>query len=139
MGNMEGFSIFLFNAIITLFCFFALAPILLSAISTFGVQKRFAQTMVDEGVISAEDVKLLLPKKQLAGVIISVVVAAAVVYSAVKMMPFGPICALFGLVAGIMKYRKVLQFNSLTVQRFKSTFKDSYNAKKLNAYVDKMF
>lgn len=112
---------------------------MLSAISTFGVQKRFAQTMVDEGVISAEDVKLLLPKKQLAGVIISVVVAAAVVYSAVKMMPFGPICALFGLVAGIMKYRKVLQFNSLTVQRFKSTFKDSYNAKKLNAYVDKMF
>ena len=139
MGNMEGFGIFLWNAVITLFCFFALAPIVLSAISTFGVQKRFAQTMVDEGVISAEDVKLLLPKKQLAGVIISVVVAAAVVYSAVKMMPFGPICALFGLVAGIMKYRKVLQFNSLTVQRFKSTFKDSYNAKKLNAYVDKMF
>ena len=122
MGNMEGFGVFLWNAVITLFCFFALAPILLSAISTFGVQKRFAQTMVDEGVIS-----------------ISVVVAAAVVYSAVKMMPFGPICALFGLVAGIMKYRKVLQFNSLTVQRFKSTFKDSYNAKKLNAYVDKMF
>ena len=120
MGNMEGFGVFLWNAVITLFCFFALAPIVLSAISTFGVQKRFAQTMVDEGVISAEDVKLLLPKKQLAGVIISVVVAAAVV-------------------AGIMKYRKVLQFNSLTVQRFKNTFKDSYNAKKLNAYVDKMF
>ena len=52
MGNMEGFGVFLWNAVITLFCFFALAPIVLSAISTFGVQKRFAQTMVDEGVIS---------------------------------------------------------------------------------------
>ena len=139
MGNMEGFGTFLWNAVITLFCFFALAPIVLSAISAFGVQKRFAQTMVDEGVISAEDVKMLLPKKQIAGVIVSVIVAAAVVYSCIQMLPFGPICAVFGLVAGIMKYRKILQFNSLTVQRFKSTFKDSYNAKKLNAYVDRMF
>ena len=38
-----------------------------------------------------------------------------------------------------MKYRKVTQFNSLTVQRFKNTYKDCYDAKKLNAYVDKMF
>ena len=136
MGNMEGFGIFLWNAVITLFSFFAVAPIVLSAVSQFGVQKRFARTLIDEG---AEEVKLIQPKKQIAGVIISVIVVAALAYTCVKMLPYGPICALFGLVAGIMKYRKVLQFNSLTVQRFKTTYKDSYDAKKLNAYVDKMF
>jgi len=132
MGNMEGFGIFLWNAVITLFSFLAVAPIVLSAVSQFGVQKRF-------GIISAEEVKLLQPKKQIAGVVISVIVVAALAYTCVKMLPYGPICALFGLAAGIMKYRKVLQFNSLTVQRFKTTYKDSYDAKKLNAYVDKMF
>ena len=139
MGNMEGFAIFLWNAVITLFSFFAVAPIILSAVSQFGVQKRFAQTMIDEGIISAEEVKLIQPKKQIAGVVISVIVAAAMVYTSIKMFPYGPICALFGLAAGVMKYRKVTQFNSLTVQRFKNTYKDSYDAKKLNAYVDKMF
>lgn len=139
MGNMEGFGVFLWNAVITLFSFFAVAPIVMSAISQFGVQKRFAQAMVDEGIISAEEVKALQPKKQTAGVIVSVVVVGALVYTCVKMLPYGPICALFGLAAGVMKYRKIMQFNSLTVQRFKNTYKDSYNAKKLNAYVDKMF
>ena len=139
MGNMEGFGIFLWNAVITLFSFLAVAPIVLSAVSQFGVQKRFAQAMIDEGIISAEEVKLLQPKKQIAGVVISVIVVAALAYTCVKMLPYGPICALFGLAADIMKYRKVLQFNSLTVQRFKTTYKDSYDAKKLNAYVDKMF
>ena len=71
--------------------------------------------------------------------LIAVIVVAALAYTCVKMLPYGPICALFGLVAGVMKYRKVTQFNSLTVQRFKNTYKDCYDAKKLNAYVDKMF
>ena len=122
MGGMKEFGVFLWNAAITLFAFFAVAPIVLSAVSMFGVQKRFSQTMIDEG-----------------GVIISVIVVAALAYTCVKMLPYGPICALFGLVAGVMKYRKVTQFNSLTVQRFKNTYKDCYDAKKLNAYVDKMF
>lgn len=139
MGNLEGFGVFLWNAVITLFSFFAVAPIVMSAISQFGVQKRFAQTMIDEGIISAEEVKAIQPKKQTAGVIISVIVVGALAYTCVKMLPYGPLCALFGLVAGVMKYRKIMQFNSLTVQRFKNTYKDSYNAKKLNAYVDKMF
>ena len=42
MGNMEGFGVFLWNAVITLFSFFAAAPIVLSTVSQFGVQKRFA-------------------------------------------------------------------------------------------------
>ena len=101
MGNMEGFGVFLWNAVITLFSFLAVAPIVLSAVSQFGVQKRFAQAMIDEGIISAEEVKLLQPKKQIAGVVISVIVVAALAYTCVKMLPYGPICALFGLAAEI--------------------------------------
>ena len=102
MGNMEGFGIFLWNAVITLFSFLAVAPIVLSAVSQFGVQKRFAQAMIDEGIISADEVKLIQPKKQIAGVVISVIVMAALIYTSVKMFPYGPICALFGLAAGVI-------------------------------------
>ena len=136
---MEGFGILLLNAVLTLFAFFAAAPITLSAISTFGVQKRFAQTMVDEGIVAEEEVKRILPKKQGAGVVIAIVVLAALFIAAWRGAPYGPICAVVGMVLGLVKYRKVLQFNSLTVQRFKNTFKDSFNAEKLNRYVDKMF
>lgn len=136
---MQGFGILLLNAVLTLFAFFAAAPITLSAISTFGVQKQFAQTMIDEGVISEEEVKRILPKKQGAGVVIAIIVLAALAITAWRAAPYGPICAAVGLAMGLVKYRKVLQFNSLTVQRFKNTFKDSFNADKLNRYVDKMF
>lgn len=136
---MEGFGILLLNVVLTLFAFFAAAPITLSAISTFGVQKQFAQAMVEEGVIAEEEVKRILPKKQGAGLVIAIIVLAALGIAAWRAAPYGPICAVVGFVLGLVKYRKVLQFNSLTVQRFKNTFKDSFNAEKLNRYVDKMF
>ena len=136
---MEGFGVFIVDAIITLFAFFTGAPITLSAISTFGVQKQFAQAMVEEGVIAEEEVKRILPKKQGAGLVIAIIVLAALGIAAWRAAPYGPICAVIGFVLGLVKYRKVLQFNSLTVQRFKNTFKDSFNADKLNRYVDKMF
>ena len=136
---MEGFGILLLNVVLTLFAFFAAAPITLSAISTFGVQKQFAQAMVEEGVIAEEEVKRILPKKQGAGLVIAIIVLAALGIAAWRAAPYGPICAVVGMVLGLVKYRKVLQFNSLTVQRFKNTFKDSFDAAKLNRYVDKMF
>ena len=136
---MEGFGILLLNVVLTLFAFFAAAPITLSAISTFGVQKQFAQAMVEEGVIAEEEVKRILPKKQGAGLVIAIIVLAALGIAAWRAAPYGPICAVVGMVLGLVKYRKVLQFNSLTVQRFKNTFKDSFNTEKLNRYVDKMF
>ena len=70
---------------------------------------------------------------------IAKIVVAALAYAAGRAAPYGPICAVIGFVLGLVKYRKVLQFNSLTVQRFMNTFKDSFNAEKLNRYVDKMF
>ncbi len=127
------------DAFLALFAFFAVAPILLNAVAQFGVHKRFAKAMIEEGVISAEAVKQILPKKQVAGVIISAVVLGVLGVTCYKTAPFGYLCAGVPFVVGLWKYRTVVQFNSLTVQRFQATFKDHYDAAKLNKYVAKMF
>ena len=127
------------DVVLALFAFFAAAPILLNTVAQFGVHKRFAQAMVDEGIITPETVKQLLPKKQLAGVIISAVVLVVLGITCYKTAPFGYLCAGVPFLVGLWKYRSVVQFNSYTVQRFQATFKGSYNAAKLNKYVDKMF
>ena len=67
----EGLMIFIFQAIIALFAFFVVAPCVLNAVSLFTVQKRFAKTMIDLGVVQADVVHKLHPKKEIAGVIIS--------------------------------------------------------------------
>ena len=72
-----GFAVLLLDAAIALFSFFVVAPCVLNAVSLFGVQKQFARTMIDEGVISEEAVQRLHPKKQIAGVIVSVVLVAS--------------------------------------------------------------
>ena len=127
------------DAFLALFAFFAVAPILLNAVAQFGVHKRFANAMIEEGVISAKAVKEMLPKKQIAGVIVSAVVLAVLGITCYKTAPFGYLCAGVPFVVGLWKYRGVVQFNSLTVQRFQATFKDKYDVAKLNKYVDKMF
>ena len=65
-----------------------------------------------------------------------VLVAAFLVGSRIN---FGAICVFFGFAVGLIRYRRILQFNTLTVKRFQNTYRDSYDAKKLNRYVDKMF
>lgn len=136
---MEGASLFFFNAVIALFAFFGVAPILLNTISLFGVQKRFAQTMIDEGVVTAADVQQLHPKKQIAGVVISLVVLGVLVSFCIKMAPVGYLCGGIPLAAGFLKYRNILQFNSLTVDRFRNTYKNVMDSGKYNRYVDKHF
>ena len=59
----EGLMIFIFQAIIALFAFFVVAPCVLNAVSLFTVQKRFARTMIDLGVVQADVVRKLHPKK----------------------------------------------------------------------------
>ena len=62
----EGLMIFIFQAIIALFAFFVVAPCVLNAVSLFTVQKRFAKTMIDLGVVQADVVHKLHPKKEIA-------------------------------------------------------------------------
>lgn len=139
MGNMSDFGVLMISMVEALFAFFVVAPCILNAVSTFGVQKRFAQVMVEKGIVSADIVKLLHPKKQIAGVIISVAVLAALTGLCVSTAPMGYLCGGVALVAGFLKYWKITQYNSLTVKRFRNTYKDHLDSAKFNKYVDSQF
>ena len=139
MGNMGELSVLLIGVVDALFAFFVVAPIMLNTASLFGVQKRFAQAMVEEGVIDADTVKLLHPKKQIAGVLISVVLFAVLIWTCWKSAPLGYLCGGVALVAGFLKYRKIVQYNSLTVKTFRNTYKDHMDVKKFNKFVDTHF
>ena len=139
MGNMRDLAILLVGIVDALFAFFVVAPILLNTASLFGVQKRFAQAMVEEGVIDAATVKQMHSKKQIAGVLISLVLFAVLVWTCWKTAPMGYLCGGVALVAGFLKYRKIVQYNSLTVKRFRNTYKDQMNVTKFNKFVDTHF
>ena len=139
MGNMGELSVLLIGVVDALFAFFVVAPIMLNTASLFGVQKRFAQAMVEEGVIDAETVKLLHPKKQIAGVLISVVLFAVLIWTCWKSAPMGYLCGGVALVAGFLKYRKIVQYNSLTVKTFRNTYQDHMDVQKFNKFVDTHF
>lgn len=139
MGNMGDLGILLIGVVDALFAFFVVAPIMLNTASLFGVQKQFAKAMVEEGVIDEETVKLLHPKKQIAGVIISVVVFGVLIWTCWKSAPMGYLCGGVALVAGFLKYRKIVQYNSLTVKQFRNTYKDHMNVAKFNKFVDAHF
>lgn len=139
MGNMGDLAILLVGIVDALFAFFVVAPILLNTASLFGVQKRFAQAMVEEGVIDTDTVKQMQSKKQIAGVLISLVLFAVLVWTCWKTAPMGYLCGGVALVAGFLKYRKIVQYNSLTVKRFRNTYKDQMNVTKFNKFVDTHF
>lgn len=139
MGNMGDLAILLVGIVDALFAFFVVAPILLNTASLFGVQKRFAQAMVEEGVIDADTVKQMQSKKQIAGVLISLVLFAVLLWTCRKSAPMGYLCGGVALVAGFLKYRKIVQYNSLTVKRFRNTYKDQMNVTKFNKFVDTHF
>ena len=112
---------------------------MLQAASLFGVQKQFAKAMVQEGVVAQEAVDRIHPKKQIAGVVISLLLLAVLAYTCTKSEPWGYICGGVGLVAGMLKYRALVQYNSETVKRFKNTYKDEMDVKKFNKFVETHF
>lgn len=136
MGDM---GLMIYYLVVALFSFFVVGPCILNTISLFGVQKRFAKAMVEEGVISQEAVDRLHPKKQIAGVIISAAVTAALIYLAYRTAPIGYLCAAIAQIASIMKYYKIVQYNSLTVKRFRNSYQGELDAKKFNRFVEKNF
>lgn len=136
MGDM---GLMIYYLVVTLFSFFVVGPCILNTISLFGVQKRFAKAMVEEGVITQEAVDRIHPKKQIAGVVISVVVTAALIYLAYRTAPIGYLCAGIAQIASIMKYYRVAQYNSLTVKRFRNSYENELDAKKFNQFVNKNF
>lgn len=137
--SMSSFAVLLFNAIIALFAFFAVAPCLLSAVSVFGIQKKFSAMMVAEGVVKEEDVKMLQPKKMIAAVVIAGIVLVALGITCYKFRPYGYLSGILPLVLGLLKYQKVCEFNSLTVKRFRNDYKLYMDTEKYNKYIEKNF
>ena len=137
--NESSISIFIVQAALALFTFFVAAPCVLNAISTFTVQARLAKALVEEGVITEADRRLLQPKKQIAGVVISVILVGALVAVAARTAPYGFFSCGIAAIAGVLKYRRILEFNSLTVSRFKNTYQSVMNNNKYDQYVKKMF
>ena len=76
---MGDLGILIIGVVDTFFAFFVVAPMMLQAASLFGVQKQFAKAMVQEGVVKQEDVDRIHPKKQIAGVVISLIVAFVII------------------------------------------------------------
>ena len=136
---MGDFGILIIGVVDTFFAFFVVAPMMLQAASLFGVQKQFAKAMVDEGVVKAEDVQRIHPKKQIAGVIVSALVLAVLIYTCAKSAPWGYACGGVATVVGFLKYRSIVQYNSLTVKRFRNTYKEDMDVKKFNKFVETHF
>ncbi len=136
---MDDFGVLLYYVIIALFAFFVTAPCVLNAASLFGVQKRFAKTMIEEGIVPQSAVDKLHPKKQIAGVVISALVLGVLIFFCIKLQPFGFVCGIVPFIAGLLKYRKIMEFNSLTVKRFRNSYENELDAKKFNQYVNKNF
>lgn len=111
---MGDLGILIIGVVDTFFAFFVVAPMMLQAASLFGVQKQFAKAMVQEGVVKQEDVDRIHPKKQLAGVVISLIMLAVLAFTCAKASPWGYICGGVGLVVGLLKYRTM---SSTTVKR----------------------
>ena len=134
---MEDFGVLFLYAALAAFAFFVAAPITLNAVSTFGVQKKFARDMIEQGVIKEEVVKEMESKKQLAGVVVSLIVLAALVFVSLN-IKYG-YSAGVALVLGLIRFRHIIQFNNLTVKRFQSNYSGQYDKGKLNAYIKKTF
>lgn len=136
---MGDIGLLLYYAIVALFAFFVAAPCVLNAISLFGVQKRFAKAMIEEGIVPEAAVKKLHPKKQLAGVLISILVLGSLLWFCYRLQPWGFAVGIVPLLLGFWKFRAVLAYNSLTVKRFRNSYQNDLDAKKFNRYVEKNF
>ncbi|MBQ4582814.1 MAG: hypothetical protein IJB04_06205 [Oscillospiraceae bacterium] len=136
---MGDIGLLLYYAIVALFAFFVAAPCVLNAISLFGVQKRFAKAMIEEGIVPEAAVKKLHPKKQLAGVLISALVLGSLLWFCYRLQPWGFAVGIVPLFLGFWKFRAVLAYNSLTVKRFRNSYQNDLDAKKFNRYVEKNF
>ena len=129
----------LYQIVIALFAFFVAAPCFLNAISLFGVQKKFNQTMVDEGVIAAEEIDKIHPKKQTTSIVIAVVMLGILLWLCLRLKGAAVMIAILPLLLGFWKFRRVVSFNSLTARKFYSTYQGHLDEKKFDKYTKKHF
>ena len=79
------------------------------------------------------------PKKQAASVIISVLILAILAWFCFRLQA-ALVISVLPLILGFWKYRKVLEFNSLTARKFYSTYHEHLlDEKKFDKYIKKNF
>lgn len=125
--------------LIALFAFFVAAPCILNAVSLFGVQKKFNQTMVAEGVITEEEINKIHPKKQIAAIIIAIVMLGILLLLGLWLKGAAVMITILPLLLGFWKFRRVVAFNSLTARKFYSTYQGQLDEKKFDKYTKKQF
>lgn len=136
---MGDWGLLLYQLVIALFSFFVVAPCVLNAISLFGVQKKFNQTMVDKGIISADEIQKIHPKKQVASVIVAISVLGILFLFCWRLQVGAIIVAAIPLLLGFWKFRRVVEFNSLTARKFYSTYQKQLDEKKFDKYIKQNF
>jgi len=136
---MENVSGLLGPIILVLMTLFMFCPVLALTISLFTSQKKFARTMIEKAIVSEEDVKILHPKKQIAGVIITLLLLVVLVSVCVKTGWTSVLCTAIALAVGMVKNRNIIPITSFTVSRFKKTYAGKYDEKKLNKYISETF
>jgi hypothetical protein len=136
MGNIGQLLV---QILIALFAFFVAAPCFLNAVSLFGVQKKFNQTMVDEGIIAAEEIEKIHPKKQVSSIVIAVLLMGILLWLCLRLKGMALIIAILPLLLGFWKFRGVVKFNSLTARKFYSTYQGHLDEKKFDKYIKKNF
>ena len=132
-GNLLG------TVLTVVVAFFILGPAIATCISQFTVQKKFNQIMIEKGIVPAEEVQKIHPKKQIAGVVLCLILLAVVTSICFKNDLYTLIFTIVALAFGIFKNRKVMQFNSFTAQRFKAAYGSVMDVKKYNKYIDETF
>ncbi len=136
MGN---FIQLIYYLLLALYAFFVVAPCVLNAVSLYGVQKQFNEIMIEEKIVSRLEVNKLHPKKQVGGVVVSLILLLILVNFAARLGVMGFASAGVPLLAGLFKYRGIVQFNSLTAKRFRTSYEHVMDGKKFNRYIDKHF
>ena len=125
--------------IITLVALFIAGPVIMNTIGKFGVQRRFAILMVQEGVITEETVKKTQKAQQMIGLVLSILLVAILVSMGIRNGLYGWLCIAAGLLVGAFRARRAVQYTSATVQSFKRMYVDQFDKEKLNEFVDKNF
>lgn len=125
--------------IITLVALFIAAPVVMNTIGKFGVQRRFAILMVQEGIITEEVFSKTQKTQQMIGVVLSVLLLAVLIGMGLKNGLYGWLCIIAGLAVGAFRARRTVQYTSATVQSFKRVYVDQFDKEKLNDFVEKNF
>lgn len=139
MPENLNIMLLLVYAILALIGFFVMAPVLLNTISLFGVQKKFAATMVDEGIISQEAVDGMQKTKQFGSIITTLIVTAVFVLLMSRQGGVGFLCGLIPFAVGLFKYRAILSLTNITARNFFNTYKNFVDVEKFQNYMKKTF